>query len=122
MPIEPILNAIRSGYALYLHNDCTTVCRVSPTVLGGCVRVVYSGVKGSAFLSCPSPSFQELLEPANLQRAGRFFEEIFTGVDLESEGFPQDSADVSRNIGQSHGRLVNCSGLIHSDRSTRARE
>ena len=51
------------------------------------------GLSFSVLPFSPFPSFQELLEPANLQRAGRLFKEIFTGAYLEPEGFPQDPAD-----------------------------
>ena len=43
--------------------------------------------------TAPFHSLQELLDPANLQRAGRFFEEIFTGVGFELDDFQQDPGD-----------------------------
>ena len=151
MSIETILVAIRSGYALCLHNDCTTVCRVSPTVLGGCVilcthihsRVVYSGVKSDSnnnllrrkrfdlsFSVLPLSHFPSFQAPSRSSSSQPICRELVAFLKRSSQARISSQKasrrtrpmDMSRNIGQNHGRLVSCSRLIHSGRSTWARE
>ena len=76
---------------MFIVGLCTPVSSGSSNNL---LRRKRFGLSFSVLPFSPFPSFQELLEPANIQRAGRFFKEIFTGADLEPEGFPQDSADA----------------------------
>ena len=52
-----------------------------------------SNINLHPLFTVPFHSLQELLDPANLQRAGRFFEEIFTGVGFELDDFQQDPGD-----------------------------
>lgn len=81
------------GAHLYIVGLCTPAGGKSGSNINLHRRNKFSPSFSVPPFTVPFHSLQELLDPANLQRAGRFFEEIFTGADFELDDLQRDPAD-----------------------------